>query len=82
MGQKFNIHWQYGIDWTGVTLVRSRLYREADLGFTLRFNYTDRRDEFKVTTYQSITAISDANTALVTTKPEGDASAQEYGTHK
>ena len=44
VGQTFNVHWQYGIDWTGVTLVRSRMFREADLGFVLRFNYTDRRE--------------------------------------
>ena len=82
MGQKFNVHWQYGIDWTGVTLVRSRLFREADLGFTLRFNYTDRRDEFKVTTNAVVANITDASTALKTTAPEGDASAQEWGVHK
>ena len=50
VGQSFNVHWQYGIEWTGVTIVRSRLFREDEKGFSLRFNYTDRRDEFKITT--------------------------------
>ena len=27
VGEKFNVHWQYGIDWEGMTIVRSRLFR-------------------------------------------------------
>ena len=56
-----------------MTLVRNRLFRETDEGFTLRFNYTDRRDEFKVTTYGEIVNITDANTAPITTAPSNDA---------
>ena len=48
IGQQYNVHWQYGIDWEGFAVKRSKLYQAADKGFTLRFNYTDRRDEFHV----------------------------------
>ena len=82
VGQSFNVHWQYGIEWTGVTIVRSRLFREDEKGFSLRFNYTDRRDEFKITTNQTIANITDANTSLKITSPSGDDTAQQFGTHK
>ena len=44
LGQKYNVHWQYGIDWEGFTVKRSRLYKATEKGFALQFNYTDRRD--------------------------------------
>ena len=48
VGQQYNVHWQYGLDWEGITMKRSKLYSPTDKGFTIRFNYTDRRDEFIV----------------------------------
>ena len=75
VGQNFNVHWQYGIEWTNVTIVRSRMFREKDLGFTLRFNYTDRRDEFTVKTNKPILNSTVLNTDLKISKPEGDSAA-------
>ncbi len=82
VGDTFNVHWQYGIDWTGVTMVRSRMFTESELGIVLRFNYTDRRDEFNV--------VSGANTAianltsgdLATTAPASTSPQQLFGTNK
>ena len=83
VGQKFNVHWQYGIDWTNITVLRSRMFRESDLGFTLRFNHTDRRDEFIVNRADKmILNTTVLNTDLKLTAPSVDNTAQEFGTHK
>ena len=48
MGQDYHIHWLEYLDWTSVTMKRSRLYKVEDGYFNLVFNHTDRRDIFKV----------------------------------
>ena len=48
MGQEYHIHWLEELDWTEMTLKRSRLYSVDDGYYMLYFNHTDRRDIFTV----------------------------------
>lgn len=82
MGENFKVELGGQTEWTKLIIERSRHFRADDPGFTLSFNYMDRRDEFLVATYAIIGSITDANTPLKTTAPAGDAIAQQFGSHK
>ena len=75
-GQQYNVHWQYGIDWTGFSVERSRLMTAADKSIVLQFNYTDKRDEFHVTTNKAI-----ANQTTTTAFTIGASPTQANGEH-
>ena len=64
VGQQYNVHWQYGLDWEGITMKRSKLFSPSDKGFTVRFNYTDRRDEFIVNRRTKVENITAQNAVL------------------
>ena len=81
VGTSFNLHWQYGIDWEGFTLVRSRMFRRNEAGFVLQFNYTDRRDAFHVTTGGDRHFNVTDGRSLLTTAPTSSAS-KGFGYHK
>ena len=42
VGNYFNVHWKWGIDFTHVAIAPSRLWGIND-GIVLRFNYSDHR---------------------------------------
>jgi hypothetical protein len=42
VGQYYNVHWKWGLDFTHVAIAPSRLWGIND-GVVLRFNYSDHR---------------------------------------
>lgn len=58
VNQTYRLHWGNVIDWSSMTIKRSRMYRLSDPYFLLRFNHTDRRDEFKVSSRHDISNVT------------------------
>lgn len=46
MGEEYHVHWLEELDWTEMSMKRSRHYKVEDGYYSLFFNYTDRRDIF------------------------------------
>lgn len=49
LGEAYNLHWHYGLEFTSMGIKRSRLFSPTEESFTVMFNHTDRRDAFQVT---------------------------------
>lgn len=47
VGQYYNVHWKWGIDFMHLSIAPSRLW-ESNEGVVLRFNYTDHRELFRI----------------------------------
>ena len=44
VGQQYNVHWHYDLNWEEFTVQMNKDYKPTDKGFTLRFNYTEDRN--------------------------------------
>ena len=49
IGETYNLHWHYGLEFTSMGIKRSRLYTATEESYVVMFNHTDRRDAFQVT---------------------------------